>query len=95
MYSRPVARLLWCAPYERKGCGSTQGQQELACGSGRGSWHKRGNGSALAVAQWYGCAVVLSQQEWRSGRAAAARVQCALCSMQSRADLGPAELIPR
>jgi len=30
MYSRPVARLLWCAPSERKGCGSTLGQQELA-----------------------------------------------------------------
>ena len=30
MYSRPVARLLWCAPSERKGCGSTLEQQELA-----------------------------------------------------------------
>ena len=83
MYSRPVARLLWCAPYERKGCGSTQGQQELACGSGRGSWHKRGNGSALAVAQWYG-------GQWccrsRSGAVAepllqGCSVHCAACNL--------------
>ena len=33
MRSRPVARLLWCAPSERKGCGSTLGQQELAVAS--------------------------------------------------------------
>ena len=43
MYSRPVARLLWCARSERKGCGSTLGQQELAvkrlCGNGHFQWH--------------------------------------------------------
>ena len=39
MYSRPVARLLWCAPSERKGCGSTLGQQELAVQRSCDSWH--------------------------------------------------------
>ena len=42
MYFRPVARLLWCAPSERKGCGSTLGQQELAVAAavavGRRQW---------------------------------------------------------
>ena len=39
MYFRPVARLLWCAPSERKGCGSTLGQQELAVQRSCDSWH--------------------------------------------------------
>ena len=30
MCSHQVTRLLWCASLERKGCGSTLGQQELA-----------------------------------------------------------------
>ena len=50
MYSRPVARLLWCAPSERKGCGSTLGQQELAVQRSCDSWHNDRGQSSVATA---------------------------------------------
>ena len=55
MYFRPVARLLWCAPSERKGFGSTLGQQELATQRSCGSWHRGRRGQSNAAWLQRGC----------------------------------------
>ena len=54
MCSRPVARLLWCAPSERKGCGSTLGQQELVTACER-VWERKSCPAVATVhsGQWH------------------------------------------
>ena len=83
MYSRQVARLLWCAPSERKRCGSTLGQQELAVQRSCGSWHSgRCQSSAQHGYSMATAAAWLQQQAYCK--------PCMLhaaCRMQSHADL--------
>ena len=86
MYSRPVARLLWCAPSERKGCGSTLGQQELAMQRSHGSWHSVAEARA---AERSAAAAASTQPSDRSTQACTATDLLRACVLHAACDLAP------